>query len=62
MQKLDAFLEFNEYDILHNPGKVSHEVAPQVAQEEYDHFRIEQDRNYLSDFEQEAKRIAKGRE
>lgn len=57
VQKLDAFLEFNEYDILHNPGKVSREVATRLAQQEYDHFRIEQDRNYLSDFEKEAKRI-----
>lgn len=55
VQKLDGFLEFNEYDILHNPGKVSHEVATRLAQEEYDHFRIEQDRNYMSDFEKEAK-------
>ncbi|PKN97280.1 MAG: cell filamentation protein Fic [Chloroflexi bacterium HGW-Chloroflexi-4] len=61
VQKLDAFLEFNEYDILYNPGKVSHEVATRLAQEEYDHFRIEQDRNYLSDFEKEAKRIVKGK-
>jgi hypothetical protein len=59
VQKLDAFLEFNEYDILHNLGKVSHEVATRLAQEEYDHFRIEQDRNYISDFEKEAKRIVK---
>ena len=62
VQKLDAFLEFNEYDILHNPGKASHEVATRLAQEEYDHFRIEQDRNYLSDFEQEVKLVAKGKE
>jgi hypothetical protein len=62
VQKLDAFLEFNEYDILHNPGKASHEVATRLAQEEYDHFRIEQDRNYLSDFEQEAKSIVKGKD
>ena len=61
VEKLDAFLEFNEYDILHNPGKVSHEVATRLAQEEYDHFRIEQDRSYLSDFEKEAKRIVKGK-
>lgn len=61
VQKLDAFLEFNEYDILHNPGKVSHEVATRLAQEEYDHFRIEQDRNYMSDFEKEAKRFVKGK-
>jgi len=61
VQKLDAFLEFNEYDILHNPGKVSHEVATRLAQEEYGHFRIEQDRNYMSDFEKEAKRFVKGK-
>lgn len=61
VQKLDAFLEFNEYDILHNPGTVTHEVATRLAQEEYDHFRIKQDRNFISDFEKEAKRIVKGK-
>jgi hypothetical protein len=61
VKKLDAFLEFNEYDILHNPGKVSHEVATQLAQEEYERFRIEQDHSYVSDFEKEAKRIVKGK-
>lgn len=59
VKKLDAFLEFNEYDILHNPGKVSHEVATQLAQEEYERFRIGQDHSYISDFEKEAKRIVK---
>ena len=61
VQKLDAFLEFNEYDILNNPGKVSHEVAALLAQKEYKRFRIEQDRNYVSDFEKEAKRIVDGK-
>jgi hypothetical protein len=27
VQKLDAFLQFNEYDVLKNSGKVSHQVA-----------------------------------
>ena len=61
VQKLDAFLGFNEYDILHHPGKVSHEVAIRLAQEQYDHFRVEQDQNYMSDFEKETKRIVKGK-
>ena len=61
VEKLDAFLEFNEYDILHNPGKVSHEVATRLAQEEYERFRIEQDRSYVSDFEKEVKQIVKGK-
>jgi hypothetical protein len=61
VEKLDAFLEFNEYDILQNPGKVSHEVATRLAQEEYERFRIEQDRSYVSDFEKEVKQIVKGK-
>ena len=32
VEKLDAFLDFNEYEILNNPGKVSHEVAARLAQ------------------------------
>jgi len=30
-EKLDAFLKFSEYDILHNAGKVSNEVATRLA-------------------------------
>lgn len=31
IQKLDAFLQFNEYKILKDAGKVSHEVAKKLA-------------------------------
>ena len=55
--KLDAFLNFNEYDILCDPGKVSHEVAIRLAQDEYERFRVDQDRAFESDFEKETKRI-----
>ena len=34
--KLDAFLQFNEYDILKDAVKVSHEVAIKLAGEEYE--------------------------
>jgi hypothetical protein len=37
-KKLDAFLQFNERDILTNPGKVSKTVADQLALEQYDVF------------------------
>ena len=57
VNKLDAFLKFNEYDILQNAGKVSHEVAKALAEEEYSKFRVVQDRAYESDFEQAAKRL-----
>jgi len=39
-EKLDAFLTFNRRDILNNPGKVSAEVAKQLAEEEYEKFRV----------------------
>jgi hypothetical protein len=37
-QKLDAFLRFNEREILANPGKVTREVADQLAMDAYDRF------------------------
>ena len=60
--KLDAFLQFNEYEILGHAGKVSHEVALKLAKEEYKKFRVKQDKRFESDFDQEVKKIqAKGR-
>jgi len=50
-QKLDAFLKFNEQDILQDKGKISHEAAIALAEKEYDTFRVEQDKNYISDFD-----------
>jgi hypothetical protein len=55
--KLDAFLQFNEYEVLANAGKVSAEVAKRLAEEQYDKFRVRQDREFESDFEAEVKRI-----
>lgn len=55
--KLDAFLQFNDYDILKDAGKVSHAVAMKLAEEEYEKFRLTQDRNFESDFDKEVKRI-----
>ena len=54
--KLDAFLGFNEYEILNNPGKVSHEVALRLAEKEYEKFRVTQDQAFESDFDQETKK------
>jgi hypothetical protein len=36
--KLDAFLRFNERQVLESPGKVSMEVARALAAEEYERF------------------------
>ena len=60
-EKLNSFLKFNEYEILTNSGKISHEVAETLALEEYEKYRIEQDKNYISDFDREVKKILKGK-
>jgi hypothetical protein len=57
IEKLNAFLKFSEYEILTNAGKVSHEVAMVLANKEYDKFQKIQDKNYISDFDKEIKRI-----
>lgn len=54
--KLDAFLQFNEYEILQDAGKVSHEVAMQLAEAQFEKFRVEQDKNFESDFDRELKK------
>ena len=35
-EKLNAFLKFSEYEILTNAGKISHEVAKELALKEYE--------------------------
>lgn len=57
VEKLDAFLRFNEYEVLNNSGKVSHEVALKLAEEQYEQFRVMQDRRFEGDFERAAKKI-----
>ena len=55
--KLDAFLQFNDYEVLQNAGNVSAAVAKRLAEEEYSKFAPIQDRNYVSDFDLEIKKL-----
>ncbi len=48
--RLDAFLKFNEYEILDGAGKMRKDVADSYAENEYIKFRVVQDANYKSDF------------
>jgi len=56
-EKLNAFLKFNEHEILNDAGKISHEVAVVLAMKEYEVYRKQQDKNYVSDFDREVKKI-----
>lgn len=49
--RLNAFLQFNEYDLLNNSGKVTAEVAKAFAESEFEKYRIVQDRLFESDFD-----------
>ena len=57
IEKLDAFLKFNEYDVLANAGRVSHEVAKELAEKQFEAFNVVQDRSFESDFERASKKI-----
>ena len=59
IEKLNAFLKFSEYEILTNSGRISHEVAETLAFGEYEKYKRIQDRNYISDFDQEVKKLLK---
>jgi len=54
---LDGFLELSNYPILKDKGKVSMLEAKLKAEQEYEKFRVIQDKNYESDFDREVKRL-----
>ena len=50
-KKLNAFLNFNEYDLLNNIGTISAQVAKAFAESEFEKYRIIQDKLFKSDFD-----------
>ncbi|NLV16669.1 MAG: virulence RhuM family protein, partial [Syntrophomonadaceae bacterium] len=60
--RLDAFLQFNEEDILQNKGTVTAAIAKAFAENEYDKYRTIQDRLYQSDFDRLVADTEKGEE
>ncbi len=50
-KRLDVFLQFNEREVLDNPGKVSHKVADSFALSEFEKYRVIQDKLFESDFD-----------
>lgn len=51
-EKLEVFLKINEYNILKNNGKIKREIADKLALDEYKKYRVIQDKNYISDFDE----------
>ncbi len=60
IKKLDGFLTINDRDILNHAGKISHEIAKQLAEDEYDKYHLKQIENIdksTSDFDNAIKQI-----
>lgn len=49
--KLDAFLRFNDAEVLENKGKVTAAIAKEFAESEFEKYRVIQDKVYQSDFD-----------
>ncbi len=57
IEKLDAFLVFNDYEVLKNAGKLSHNIAKKIAEDAYEIFRVQQDLDFNSDFDNSLKEL-----
>lgn len=57
--RLDSFLEFNEYGLLETKEKISKVDAENKANLEYEQFRVIQDKEYKSDFDKLIENIKK---
>jgi len=56
-KRLDMFLEFDDREILQNPGKVTAKIAKDHAESEFEKYRIVQDRLFESDFDRHIKKL-----
>lgn len=61
LRETDNFLQNNRRKVLEGKGKVSHEDAVKKAEEIYEQFRIQQDRDYISQFDKEMSKYLKGK-
>ena len=59
VEKLDAFLQFNQEDILKNAGEVTAEIAKVFAESEYEKYKPIQDKLFESDFDKVIKKLLK---
>ncbi|MBU0974474.1 virulence RhuM family protein [Patescibacteria group bacterium] len=59
IEKLDIFLQASEKELLSNAGNSSHEDAIKKAKKEYNTYRQNEDKKYISDFDKEMKKLTK---
>ena len=57
IEKLDQFLKLSERELLTKAGSISAEQAAKKAEAEFEKYRKERDKNYVSDFDRVVKHI-----
>ncbi|HRN92092.1 MAG TPA: virulence RhuM family protein [Ferruginibacter sp.] len=59
IEVLDGFLKMNRYELLDNIGKISNEQAIAKASQEFEKYRVQQDKKFISDFDKVIHKIKK---
>ena len=59
VKKLDAFLQFNEEEVLLDSGTVTATIAKEFAETEYEKYKPTQNLLFESDFDKEVKKLLK---
>ena len=60
VDQTNQFLLNNRRKVLNGKGEISHDIAMQKAEKEYEVFRVKQDREYVSEFDREVEKYLKG--
>ena len=60
LNETNTFLKNNRRSVLPDKGHISHDEAIKKASEVYEYFRINQDRDYISNFDREMANYLKG--
>ncbi|MCK5061094.1 virulence RhuM family protein [Candidatus Parcubacteria bacterium] len=55
--RLDRFIKITDREVLNDTGKISHELAKEFAESEFEKYRIIQDDLFESDFDRVAKKF-----
>jgi len=50
-ERLNRFIAMTDREVLQDTGKVSHELAKEFAESEFERYRVTQDRLFESDFD-----------
>ena len=62
LKETDNFLNSNRRRVLDDKGKISHDVAINKVTKVYEQFRIQQDKDYISDFDEAMSKYLTGAE